>query len=282
MMTIGIEAYLPVVCVHGSFGSYKDFDDVKKELDAVQPGHPFFSLDFDNKIASMKKLQTLVDDGIEALDKVIAENKEMFSDGFILMGHSQGGIVSRAMFMQKKYNIRKYISLSGIQNGYFGHCHLGFAENITCGSATRFMYSKLVQNTFSVAGYWRTPMRDWYLEGNRFLPILNNEEGVSTSVTYQKMLKQNFLNVGEYHFFSSPDDDSVSPWFTSVFDTLDVDFKTRIPLKNQYIYTNDTFGLRTAIEQGRVHFYEVPNVEHDEWLHGRSDVWQKYLFPLFD
>jgi len=275
-------AYKPIVAMHGLTGSNADFDQMKAELDRYQPGHLFFALDVDNGKHSKKRLQTLVDDASETLDAIIAANKEAFRDGFILVGHSQGGLVSRGMFMQHRYNITKYISLAGIQGGYYGKCGIWFAEKLTCGSATTLFYTKIMQKSYSVAGYWRSPNRDKYLKKNLFLPVLNNEEGVSTSAEYKNMQKNNFLAVREFHFFGSPEDDSIRPWYSQLFDTLDTDGKTRVPIQNQYIYTHDTFGLRTAMEQGRVHFHEIPNVKHEEWLGGRNDIFHNYIFPLFD
>jgi len=281
MITTTINAYKPIIAIHGFTGSNKVFDPMVEELDRVQPGHKFFALDLDNKWSSTKKLQTLVDDATDLIHQIISENEEIFRDGFILLGQSQGGLVSRALMQQNKWNITKFISTAGVQNGFYGDCGAYFTKNLTCEAVTDLMYTKLMQNTFSVAGFWRSPDREKYLKHNIFMPVLNNEEGTPSSPAYQKMLKENFLQAGEYHFFSSPDDDILHPWFTSVFSTFAPDGETRVPLEDQYIYQQDTFGLRTAIEQGRVHFYEVPGVLHRDWTR-RVDIFHKYLFPLFD
>jgi len=281
LMATATEAYKPIVGIHGFTGTYTEFNKMKAELEKYQPGHPFFPLDVDNKWASLKKLQTLVDDATAVLEKTIAENEELFRDGFILVGHSQGGIVSRGVMMQHKFNVTKYISLSGVQNGFYGDCGVWFTKNMTCDIITDIMYSTKMQNCFSAAGFWRDIDRDLYLKKNLFLPILNNEEGTSATPEYQKMQKENFLQPQEYHFFGSPDDEIIRPWFTALFDTLGSDGKTRVPIEQQYIYQQDTFGLRTAIEQGRVHFYTVPGVKHEQWMQD-TDIYYKYLFPLFD
>jgi len=274
-------AYKPIVCMHGFTGSYVEFNQIKEELDRYQPGHPFFALDVDNGKASKKRLQKQVDNAVEVLDNIIAQNQEAFKDGFILVGHSQGGLVARAMFMQHRYNITKFISLASMQGGYYGHCGFWIFKGITCEMASDFFYTKLLQNTFSVASYWRSPKRSKYLKRNLFMPLLNNEEHSPATAEYMQMQKDNFLAVGEFHFFGSPADESIAPWFSQLFDTLDTDGETRVPIQNQYIYTHDTFGLRTAMEQGRVHFYEVPNVKHTEWL-SDTEIFYHYLFPLFD
>jgi len=282
VMAVATEAYKPIVFLHGFTGSYLEVKQMTEDLERYQPGHQVFALNVDNKWASLKKLQTLVDDATEVLKQTIAENEEAFKDGFIFLGHSQGGIISRAMIEQNAWNITKYISVAGVQDGFFGDCGIWFSKNLTCDVVSDVMYTKAMQNSFSVAGYWRTPDREMYLTKNLFLPILNNEEDCASTEEYQQMQKENFLRVKEYHFFASPDDEVIKPWFTSLFQTLGTDTVTRVPLEDQYIYQKDTFGLRTAVEQGRVHFYEVPGVKHVEWIESRSDIYTKYLFPLFD
>lgn len=277
-----VAAYKPVVLLHGFTGSYHDFDDFIAELERVEPGHPVFALNVDNKWESMKKLQILVDNAARAIDGLIAANPALFKDGFIFLGHSQGGIVSRAVIQQHRYNVTKYISVAGVQSGFYGSCGVWLGKNLTCEMLTDLLYTPMMQNTFSAAGFWRTPLRDKYLRHNLFLPVLNNEEGTAATREYQRMLRDNFLAVGEYHFFGSPDDEIIKPWYSSVFKTLATDGTTVVPRETQYIYTHDTFGLRTAVEQGRAHFYEVPGVKHQGWVGTQLDIVRKYIFPLLD
>jgi len=282
MMAMPVSAFKPVVTLHGFCGTYKVYKPFIEALEQYSPGHKVFALDVDNVFKSWKNLQTIVDDTIVALDKVIAENEELFRDGFIFYGHSQGGLVSRAVLQQKKYNVVKYISVAGVQNGFFGACGEWLANNSTCQAVTDFMYSPLIQNSFSVAGFWRSPNREEYLMGNRFHTIANNEKDNAATPEFQKMQKDNFLSIKEMYFFGSPDDEILKPWYTSIFQTYDSDGKTMVPLEDQYIYQNDTFGLRTAIEEGRVHFQQVPGVHHEGWVWSQLDIVRKYIFPLFD
>jgi len=282
MMAMPTTAFRPIVTLHGFCGTYEVYKPFIKALDEYSPGHKVFSLDVDNIFKSWKNLQTIVNDTIVALDKVIAENKELFKDGFIFYGHSQGGLVSRAVLQQKRYNVVKYISVAGVQNGFYGDCAAWIMGNTTCQAVTDFMYSSKIQKSFSVASYWRSPNRDEYLKGNKFLPIANNEEGSPASRDYQVMQRNNFLSIKEYYFFASPDDEILKPWFSALFDTYEADGKTTLPLENQYIYQHDTFGLRTAINEGRVHFKQVPGVHHEGWVWSQMDIVKKYIFPLFD
>jgi len=281
MATVG-KAYKPIIALHGFTGSSKVFDQMKAELEKAHPGQKFFALDIDNTWQSAKRIQTLIDNAAALMRDIIANNEKLFSEGFILLGQSQGGLVTRGVMEQHKWNITKYISTAGVQNGFFGDCGNWFGINLSCDIVTDMMYTKEMQNKLSIANFWRSPDRELYLKRNLCLPVLNNEEGVNTTPDYQKMQKDNFLQAKEYHFFGSPDDEILHPWYTSMFSFYDTDGVTRVPLEGQYIYKYDTFGLRTAIEQGRVHFYEVPGVKHREWVMGRTDIYYNYLFPLFD
>jgi len=282
MMVVPAAGYKPIVCLHGFTCSYTIFDDFIKELKAYSPGHDVFALNVDNAFQSWKKMQTLVDDTAAVLDKVIAENKELFKDGFIFYAHSQGGLVARALLQQRRYNVTKFISAAGIQNGFYGDCETFIIGNKTCEAVTKWMYSDKMQDNFSVAGYWRSPDRDEFLQGNKFLTILNNEEGVTTTPEYQKMQKDNFLSIGQMYFFGSQDDEMAKPWFTSLFETYRPDGTTVIPRDDQYIYQHDTFGLYTATQQGRAHFTQVDGVKHEGWVRSQMDIVRKYIFPLFD
>ena len=43
-------------------------------------------------------------------------------------------------------------------------------------------------------------------------------------------------------------------------------------------YKDDSFGLRTLDQQGKVKVYEVPGIEHLEWPLS-SEVFEKYIEP---
>jgi len=274
--------YKPIVALHGFTGSYIVYDKFIKELDNFSPGHHVFPLNVDNAFQSWKKMQTLVEDTIVVLDKVIADNAELFKDGFIFYAHSQGGLLARALLEQKRYNVTKFISAAGVQNGFYGDCETFLIGNKTCEAVTDWMYSEKMQENFSVAGYWRSPDRVKYLQGNKFLPIVDNEEGISLTQDEKQKQKDNFLSIGEYYFFGSSDDEILKPWFTSLFETYAPDGKSVVPREQQYIYQHDTFGLATAVQQGRCHFVEVPGVKHEGWVYTNMENLRKNIFPLFD
>jgi hypothetical protein len=132
-----------------------------------------------------------------------------------------------------------------------------------------------MQATFSAANYWRTPVdHARYLQGNTWLPVLNNEVAADPSRT------ENFLRAAELHFFASPADEVVKPWCTSIFGFIAADFKTCLPIETQPVFTANTFGLHTALLQGKLFLHQVPGLKHSDWLVNKQDVVRTQVFPL--
>ena len=110
-------AYKPVIMLHGFTGSQKDFDHFCGFIEKYHPGQETHSLKVDDGQLSLISLKKQVRDVTKAIEKIIRSSPQNFSDGFHFIGHSQGGIISRAVMMEKEWNIHNYISLSGVQAG---------------------------------------------------------------------------------------------------------------------------------------------------------------------
>ena len=54
-----------------------------------------------------------------------------------------------------------------------------------------------------------------------------------------------------------------------------------IELKDNLIYTNDTFGLRTLDENGNLTLTVVQNAKHSDWIHNKN-TWSKYVLPFLN
>eukprot|EP00727_Mastigamoeba_balamuthi_P006296 m51a1_g2287 hypothetical protein (92) ;mRNA; f:402051-404750 len=52
-----------------------------------------------------------------------------------------------------------------------------------------------------------------------------------------------------------------------------------VPMQKQRFYVEDTFGLRTMDEQGRLTLTAVDGVSHTEW-HDSEDLFIKYFDPI--
>ena len=110
-------AYKPVVMLHGITGSYKDYDTFISYIQKYHPGQETYSLKVDDGLLSVKNLRKQVNDVAKAVRKLVTNNPKNFSNGFHFIGHSQGGIISRAVLMENDFNIHNYISFAGVQAG---------------------------------------------------------------------------------------------------------------------------------------------------------------------
>ena len=73
----------------------------------------------------------------------------------------------------------------------------------------------------------------------------------------------------------------IAPWETSLFGFWDKDGKTVIPMEKQNYYTQDTFGLRTLKESGRLTVTNVPNRSHISWMI-EEDLIVQYILPALE
>eukprot|EP01102_Stenamoeba_stenopodia_P010371 TRINITY_DN3116_c0_g1_i4.p2 TRINITY_DN3116_c0_g1~~TRINITY_DN3116_c0_g1_i4.p2 ORF type:complete len:131 (-),score=28.07 TRINITY_DN3116_c0_g1_i4:38-430(-) len=128
-----------------------------------------------------------------------------------------------------------------------------------------------------MANWWHTPLYESrYLKDNIFLPVINNEAIKNTTEAAQ--YKQNFLRLNSTHFFASPNDGTLVPWYTALFDFFSED-ENRVSMFNQTIYTDDLFGLKTLYESNRLNRTAVDGVEHSEWL-SNQQLFLEYVLPL--
>jgi hypothetical protein len=98
-------------------GNYEDSDNFVANLTAE--GRTVVSLEFYDDACSIEALVTQVPLAVQAVRCVVANNSA-FDDGYIIVAHSQGGAVSRAVIEEMDdHGVRRYISMAGTQNGIF-------------------------------------------------------------------------------------------------------------------------------------------------------------------
>ncbi|ETK96244.1 hypothetical protein L915_00932 [Phytophthora nicotianae] len=239
---------LPVIFFHGVTRTYKDGDNFVANLTAE--GRTVASLSFCDGECSIRSLLTQVPAAVKAVRELVANNS-VFDDGYIFIGHSQGGPISRAVMEEMDdHKVQRYISLGGLQNGQF----IGperVEKSIADGGAffrailpeTAYNYSvyspedyygKLqkeyvlytienpdAQYTYSQFTVNRWPQFGSFSTANFFLPVYNNVNpclpGDDQCISDQHRRKANFLKVEQAHFFASPADDIIMPWQSSIF-----------------------------------------------------------------
>ena len=155
-----------------------------------------------------------------------------------------------------------------------------------------FFYDEVLQNHFSVAGWWRDPFQlGEYFSDCKFLPYLNNE--ISPNATY----KQNILGLNTMLLVMSDNDGEAcsercsvrtsraahcfcfavhntpavpcaavffppeSSWFQYFANNSD---STVVPLANTPQFHDDLIGLRTLNETGRLQFASS-SCPHDDF-----------------
>ena len=81
---------------------------------------------------------------------------------------------------------------------------------------------------------------------------------------------------------SRPSDKTIIPWFSALFGQYaNSTVAPPVALQNQTFYRDDSFGLRTLDERGRLTLTEVPGVAHDDWVRDEG-VFAKYVLPFLD
>lgn len=275
------DCYKPVIMMHGfSFSndqaSYHDFDDIVSWLNRDHPGQITIALDINCGRNSTHALWEQLPQIQELIESIVANN-ESFADGYHWIGHSQGGLIMRCLLETMDHNVDQFLSLAGVQGGFYGIPDVPpkwNIENKTAEEITKLMYSDWFQNEFSVADYWRSPDEDYFISENIFLPYLNNQVEDSFNQEY----KLNFIKVNNITLFGSPLDGFITPWYSTQFEFYDEDFN-RLLLQQQPYYVDNTFGLRTLVTEGRLSRIVLDNVQHAEWLHTES-IYQEYYLPI--
>ncbi|XP_042236940.1 lysosomal thioesterase PPT2-A-like isoform X3 [Homarus americanus] len=198
-------------------------------------------------------------------------------DGIILIGYSQGGIISRGIVESLDHNITTFISLSSPQAGQYGDdfLRLIFPQYIK-ETAYEVFYSRVGQR-ISVANYWNDPHhQDLYYKYSNYLPYLNNEISGSQKSEYLK----NFMKLKKLVLIGGPDDGVITPWQSSHFGYFDKD-ENVTEMRDQVFYQKDLFGLRTLDKAGKIKIYEVAGVYHTDWHHNVSVI-KDCILPWLD
>ncbi|XP_020279576.1 lysosomal thioesterase PPT2 homolog isoform X2 [Pseudomyrmex gracilis] len=201
-----------------------------------------------------------------------------FPEGINLIGYSQGGLLARAILQRfPMHNVRNFISLSSPQAGQYGtnFLHLIF-PGLVCETAYELFYSRLGQHT-SVGNYWNDPYHQkLYYEYSKFLPYVNNEIKLFNNSDF----KSGLIKLERMILIGGPDDGVITPWQSSHFGYYDSNL-TVIEMFNRSVYKDDTIGLKTLNEQGKLEIITVPGIQHSDW-HKNISIVDQFLLPYLD
>ncbi|KAF1775347.1 Lysosomal thioesterase PPT2 [Phytophthora cactorum] len=213
-------------------------------------GRTVVPLSFCETTCSLEAIVLQVPKAIAQIREIVANSSE-FDDGYIFIGHSQGGAISRAVIEEMDdHKVKRYISTAGLQNGQFigpDKVEVSIKNDAPFLAAlvpeTMFNYSAYgpedyygkmqkdyvlysienpdAQYTYSQFNVNRWPQFGSFSTANFFLPVYNNVNrclpGDNQCIYDQQRRKANFLKLEEAHFFASAADERIMPWQSSIF-----------------------------------------------------------------
>ena len=172
---------------------------------------------------------------------------------FNVMGLSQGSLLARSVAQlcdtPTPPNNLLTIGSPSMGTEAIPNCTSGIFCDIINKLADSAVYFKFAQHIIGPAGYFRNPkdMKD-YLADSVFLPMLNNEKDHPLS----DFNKQRFSSLNGIMMAEFLKDTMIYPKETAVFGSHDETGKNLIAMEDQPIYLNDTFGLKTQNEAGKI------------------------------
>ncbi|GMH63888.1 hypothetical protein TrST_g9273 [Triparma strigata] len=287
LLTTTASAYKPVLVLHGIDGDANQYTNFVADLIEEHPGTNAQALKvFEGTPTSWVQLNYQVEHIASSINDIVSASPDEFKDGYHLVCHSQGALICRCLTEYiGTHQIDTLVSMAGPQMGVYDEAFFSFFPDsigkLTLEEIYHVAYTSVFQDTLSVANMWSDPnhVKD-YLSDNNFLPKYNN------LIDHDKKdeFKQNFLSLSKAVFVVGSQADGVTydggigPWQAAVFDYYDTDGETFVDMKNQTIYTEDTFGLKTMDERGDLILGVVEGVSHNEWFNN-PDVYKKYVFP---
>lgn len=268
-----VSGYKPVVLLHGILSAHEEMEVLAGYITSSHPGTVVHNIAmYEDSSSADTSMWTQLNGIVEKMKPVLTD-----PNGVHMICHSQGGLLCRAMIETVAgHNIQNFVSLSAPMMGQFGLTDYirTIFPNYTEDHLYWVMYTKETQDHFSVSNYWHDPYHlKYYDEYCTFLTSMNN--------AVQPASKQNFLRLKNMVLVGGKDDGVITPWESSHFSFFGDDKMTVVPMKEQEVYLNDTFGLRTLDERGGVTIYSIDGVEHTHWRQNQS-VFDCCIKPWLD
>ncbi|XP_034668213.1 lysosomal thioesterase PPT2 homolog [Drosophila subobscura] len=270
----GSLAYRPVVILHGILSGADSMDFLEREIEELHRGTIVYNCD---KFSGWYSLENAWRQ-VEQIRDYLSDVGKQHPEGINVLGYSQGGLLARAAIQSlPDHNVKTFISLSSPQAGQYGtsFLHLIFPD-LAAKTAFELFYSTVGQHT-SVGGYWNDPHKQsLYMKYSEFLPLINNEKQTSNSTSF----KMGMVRLSKLVMIGGPNDDVITPWQSSHFGYYDEDQEV-IPFNKRKIFTDDSIGIRTLQEAGKLLIIIKPHVHHLGWHTNRAVIHQVIL-PYLD
>lgn len=278
---------LPIIFLHGINGHASEFEDIMRLIRGKfgKNAPTMHSIGICDGACSLRPLPKQRDELIDYLVSNAADLRIDGEEGFNFVGHSQGGLLARAVIQKlpSSLRVRRFISLASPQKGQYGECkqgRSGLGPEIEKKMARPIgwiaFYNYLAQSELSVANYWNDPRHGHlFLREASLLPELNGYVDGEDMANQ----KSSFLRVERAIFLGSSDDDCINPPLSSIFEYVDAEGNAT-SLDESLEYAQDTFGLQTMHKEGRLVLQNWPGNTHMSWIRVSNTSKEKSLFEL--
>jgi len=216
-------------------------------------------------------------------------NDTNLKNGFNAIGHSQGGLLTRAYVERyNQYPVYNLISLAGPHDGVFGvpdfnyYCpdqDCPWLINIFDVLMNKSIVEYGLQIAFSFAAYWKNPLNyQGYLDNNIFLADINNERPVKNA-----NYKKNLMSLNKYLLMYAEYDRIVVPQHSPWFEFFKIGQDIVVEQFNQtQQYTDDSLGLRTMYQQNKLIFTSAPCGHQEIPNTDCIPTWISQVLPLIN
>jgi hypothetical protein len=160
------------------------------------------------------------------------------------------------------------------QINFFGHCRDYFHFFLSRTQTDRLL-------KFLVFAGVDPMHEDSYRRSSKFLAYLNNQTSNADHVADSIQWKNNFLRVKKLVLIGGPDDGTINPWQSAHFGywrQCDKGLDVIVPMREQNVYLEDSFGLKTLDGQSRIVITTVPNTNHT-MMHRSQAVVNSAVIP---
>ncbi|XP_053203594.1 palmitoyl-protein thioesterase 1-like [Panonychus citri] len=205
----------------------------------------------------------------------LIKSDDKLTNGFNLMGFSQGGQFSRALVQRCSLPVRNLITLGAQHQGVYGlpRCTADTDNGLyssVCDLVRKLLsmgaYNSFVQKRLVQAQYWHDPLKESkYKEKSLFLADINNENS-SKNETY----RSNLVNLNKFVMIMFANDTMVIPKESGHFGYYQPGTNDKIvPMEDSPLYTDDRLGLKELNDSGKLIKFTVPG-DHchikDDWF----------------
>jgi len=254
--------FRPVVLMHGIFSCASALNETLSWIVQDFPGIYVNNVEIGDGFFDSVFMD--INEQVDSFAQTVASDPKL-RNGFNLLCHSQGCLVSRAFIERYNYPpVHNFISWAGPHQGVYGVPYFNELCPDDICPWLNFVVDLLeegewvdteFQRTISFAAYWKDPFEySTYIISNIFLADINNERE-DKNITYKK----NMESLNSVLLLYSEIDDIVipnhSPWFWFYANNSD---SVLVPFNQSATYEDDFIGLQTLYKEGKIEFVGVP------------------------